>query len=71
MVCYAQALFLLGQCVSYGSWYEARISLVQQRAAEVNRLQKVLEGANIKLSSVATDIMGVSGRANARTNRCR
>jgi transposase len=40
-----------------------RISLVQQRAAEVNRLQKVLEGANIKLSSVATDIMGVSGRA--------
>lgn len=31
--------------------------------AEVNRLQKALEGANIKLSSVATDIMGRSGRA--------
>jgi transposase len=30
---------------------------------QVNRLQKVLEGANIKLASVATDIMGVSGRA--------
>ena len=39
-----------------------RRSLVQERAAEVNRLQKVLEGANIKLSSVATDIMGKSGR---------
>jgi len=39
-----------------------RTSLVQERSAEVNRLQKALEGANIKLSSVATDIMGKSGR---------
>ena len=30
--------------------------------AEVNRLQKTLEGANIKLADVATDIVGVSGR---------
>jgi transposase len=40
-----------------------RRSLIQQRAEEVNRMQKVLEGANIKLSSVATDITGASGRA--------
>lgn len=40
-----------------------RTALVRERADEVNRLQKVLEGANIKLASVATDIMGVSGRA--------
>jgi transposase len=40
-----------------------RKSLVQIRSGEVSRLQKFLEGANIKLSSVATDIMGVSGRA--------
>lgn len=40
-----------------------RKSLVQERADEVNRLQKVLEGANIKLASVATDVTGVSGRA--------
>ena len=33
-----------------------------ERAAEVNRLQKTLEGANIKLGDVATDIMGVSRR---------
>jgi transposase len=39
-----------------------RMSLVQERSAEVNRLQKTLEGANIKLGDVATDIMGVSGR---------
>jgi len=39
-----------------------RTSLLQERSAEVNRLQKTLEGANIKLSSVATDIMGKSGR---------
>jgi transposase len=31
-----------------------------------NRLQKVLEDANIKLASVATDILGVSGRAMIR-----
>jgi len=38
-----------------------RRSLIEERAREVNRMQKVLEGANIKLSSVATDITGVSG----------
>lgn len=40
-----------------------RRSLVQQRSQVVNRIQKVLEGANIKLSAVATDVVGVSGRA--------
>jgi transposase len=39
-----------------------RTSLVRERGAEVNRLQKVLEGANIKLAAVATTIMGKSGR---------
>lgn len=37
--------------------------LVQSRASEVSRVQKVLEGANIKLASVATDVLGKSGRA--------
>jgi transposase len=40
-----------------------RTSLVRERADEANRLQKTLEGANIKLASVATDILGKSGRA--------
>jgi len=40
-----------------------RTSLIDERSRTVRRLQKVLEDANIKLSSVATDIMGVSGRA--------
>jgi transposase len=40
-----------------------RTKLVQERSREVNRVQGVLERANIKLVSVATDIMGVSGRA--------
>jgi transposase len=39
-----------------------RTSLIQQRASEVNRLAKVLEGANIKLASVVSDIDGVSAR---------
>jgi transposase len=36
---------------------------IRDRAREVNRLHKVLEDAGIKLSSVATDVMGASGRA--------
>jgi transposase len=39
-----------------------RTSLIQERAAEVNRVQKVLEGANIKLAAVTKDITGVSAR---------
>ncbi len=40
-----------------------RRSLINERSREVNRLQKVLEGANIKLASVASDVLGVSGRS--------
>jgi len=40
-----------------------RTKLGDERKSEVNRVQKVLEDANIKLASVATDVMGVSGRA--------
>src|SRR5215210_5473966 len=39
-----------------------RTSLVRERTAAANRLQKTLEGANSKLASVATDILGKSGR---------
>jgi transposase len=40
-----------------------RSTFVKERAALVNRLQKVLESANIKLASVASDVNGVSGKA--------
>jgi len=36
---------------------------IRTRADEANRIQKLLEVANLKLGSVATDILGVSGRA--------
>lgn len=39
-----------------------RKTLVQERSQEINRLQKLLESANIKLAAVATDVLGVSGR---------
>jgi transposase len=39
-----------------------RKTLVQERADEVNRLQKVLEMANLKLAAVATNVLGKSGR---------
>jgi len=39
-----------------------RRKLVESQAAERNRLLKLLESANIKLASVATDVFGVSGR---------
>jgi transposase len=40
-----------------------RRKLIQANASVANRIQKVLEDANIKLGSVATDVLGVSGRA--------
>src|SRR5437764_1925610 len=40
-----------------------RKTLVAERADVVNRVQKVLETANVKLTMVATDILGKSGRA--------
>src|SRR5438874_1946310 len=40
-----------------------RAQLTGERSAAANRIQKVLEDANIKLGSVATDVLGVSGRA--------
>ncbi len=40
-----------------------RKTLVQERADETNRLHKTLEGANLKLAGVATDVLGLSGRA--------
>src|SRR5437762_4521159 len=43
-----------------------RTQLIRDRAAVVNRIQKVLEDANIKLASVASDVLGVSGRAMIR-----
>lgn len=40
-----------------------RRSIIQERTSESARVQKVLEGANIKLASVASNVLGVSGRA--------
>ncbi len=39
-----------------------RISLIQERADEANRIQKILEGGNIKLGSVLSEILGQTGR---------
>lgn len=39
-----------------------RAQVTADRAAVGNRIRKLLEGANIKLGSVASDVMGVSGR---------
>ena len=40
-----------------------RTHLVEERARLTNRLQAVLEDANVKLASVVTDVRGVSSRA--------
>src|SRR5919202_1519599 len=40
-----------------------RTALIQERSAELNRVQKTLEGANIKLAAVASEIRGKSSRA--------
>jgi transposase len=43
-----------------------RKALIRARTSEVNRLHKVLEDAGVKLATVATDVMGVSGREMMR-----
>ena len=43
--------------------YRYKRKLIGQRTAECNRLQKVLEDANIKIASVLSDVFGVSGTA--------
>jgi transposase len=43
-----------------------RTTLVRERARVVNRVEKLLESTNIKLSSVVTDVMGVSAKAMLR-----
>jgi transposase len=40
-----------------------RTAIIRERGREVQRLEKLLEDAGIKLSAVASDITGVSGRA--------
>lgn len=40
-----------------------RTTVVRERARIINRVEKLLESTNIKLSSVVTDVMGVSARA--------
>ncbi len=40
-----------------------RKSLIRDRVRTVNRLRKILETANVKLASVVSDVLGVSGRA--------
>jgi transposase len=40
-----------------------RVQQVRDRAQEVNRLCKVLEDAGLKLTTVASDVLGASGRA--------
>ncbi len=40
-----------------------RTKLIGERSQHANRIQKVLEDANIKLGNVASDVLGVSGRA--------
>ncbi len=40
-----------------------RTGLIEERTAHVNRLQKALESANVKLAAVASDVTGVSARA--------
>ena len=44
-----------------------RKQLVREQASHVQRIQKTLEDANLKLASVLTQIMGVSGRAILQT----
>jgi transposase len=43
-----------------------RVQLVRQKVQVANRIQKTLEDANVKLASIVSDVLGVSGRAMLR-----
>src|SRR5260370_32701822 len=51
---------------AFGDLTRKRKRLRQERPRLINRIQKVLEDANLKLTSVLTDIMGVTGQAILR-----
>ena len=65
MACCSPVSFPTAHSANCVNWCAIAGSLVQERSREANRLAKVLEGANIKLASVATDILGASGRPDA------
>jgi len=44
------------------AWLRYRVKMVHARSGERNRVTKLLESCNIKLSSVASDVFGLSGR---------
>jgi transposase len=44
-----------------------RKALINERTRQINRVHKVLEDAGVKLATVASDVMGVSGRAMMQT----
>ncbi len=47
-----------------GDLTRSRMRLIQERNRLINRIQKVLEEANIKLASVVSDIMGMTGQCD-------
>ena len=63
MGCSAPASFRPSRSASCATSTRQRSQLVGERASVSNRIQKVLEDANIKLASVASEVLGVSGRA--------
>ena len=52
------------------SLLRTRKQLVREQSSHVLRIQKTLEDANIKLDSVITDIVGVTGRAMLHVSLC-
>ena len=48
------------------SLLRTRKQLVRERSSHIQRLQKTLEDANIKLNSVISDVVGLSGRRDDR-----
>lgn len=62
MACFKPVLSLLSPSERIRTWTCSRKTRVQERAQEVNRLQKALEGAKSTGAAVATDILGNSGR---------
>jgi hypothetical protein len=62
MACSKRASFPLAQSAELRDLTRYRVRLTEEKAREVNRVQKTLEDTNLKLGDVVSDIMGKASR---------
>jgi transposase len=77
MACSKPASFLLAQSAELRDLTRSRVRLTEEKAREVNRVQKTLEEMKLKFGDVVSEIMGTASRmilqaiVDGETDPCR